>query len=100
MRVDDAYLGGERTGSGPGRGSKNKVAFVAAVEMSEGRPQGVRFDPVAGFSFAALAPWAKLAVAPGSCVVSDGLLGFEVLERPGYEHRVVLAPKGKAGCEN
>jgi hypothetical protein len=53
----------------------------------------VRFDPVAGFSFAALTPWARLAVAPGSCVVSDGLLGFEVLERLGYAHKVVLAPR-------
>ena len=99
IRVDDAYLGGERVGGGPGRGSSNKVAFVAAVEMREGRPQRVRFDPVAGFSFAALTPWAKLAVAPGSCVVSDGLLGFEVLSRLGYTHKVVLAPRGKAGTE-
>lgn len=83
VRVDDAYLGGERTGGGPGRGSSNKVAFVAAVEMCDGRPQRVRFDPVAGFSFAALTSWAKRAIAPGSCVVSAGLLDFEVLERQG-----------------
>lgn len=99
IRVDDAYLGGERTGGGRGRGSSNKTAFVAAVEMCDGRPRRVRFDPVAGFSFAALAPWAKLAVAPGSCVTSDGLLGFEVLERLGYTHQVVIAPRGKAGTE-
>lgn len=77
IRVDDAYLGGERSGGRPGRGSSNKVAFVAAVEMRQGRPQRVRFDPVDGFSFAALAPWARQAVAPGSCVVSDGLLGLK-----------------------
>lgn len=99
IRVDDAYLGGERSGGRPGRGSSNKVAFVAAVEMRQGRPQRVRFDPVDGFSFAALAPWARQAVAPGSCVVSDGLLGFEVLQRLGYTHRVVLPPRGKAGTE-
>ena len=99
IRVDDAYLGGEQTGGKAGRGSQNKVAFVAAVEMRDGRPQRVRFDPVAGFSFAALAPWAKSAIAPGSCVTSDGLLGFEVLERLGFKHQVVLEPKGKAGTE-
>ena len=59
----------------------------------------MRFDPVDGFSFAASAPWAKSAIAPGSCVLPDGLLGFEVLERLGYEHKVILAPKGKAGTE-
>lgn len=99
VRVDDAYLGGEKPGGGPGRGSSNKVAFVAAVEMHDGRPQRVRFDPVSGFSFAALGPWAQQAIVPGSCVISDGLLGFEVLRRLGYEHQVVLAPKGKAGTE-
>ena len=36
VRVDDAYLGGERTGGGPGRGSSTKVALVAAVETREG----------------------------------------------------------------
>ena len=99
VRVDDAYLGGERTGGGRGRGSSNKVAFVAAVELRDGRPQRVRFDPVGGFSFAALTPWAKRAIAPGSCVVSDGLMGFEVLEKLGYVHKVVHAPRGKAGNE-
>ena len=59
----------------------------------------MRFDPVAGFSFAALTLWAWLAVAPGSCVVSDGLLGFDVRERLGYTHTVVLAPRGKAGTD-
>ena len=32
VSVDDAYLGGERTGGGPGRGSTNKIAFAAAVK--------------------------------------------------------------------
>lgn len=99
IRVDDAYLGGEQTGGKRGRGSSNKVPFVAAVEMREGRPQRVRFDYVAAFSFAELEPWAKQAIAPGSCIISDGLLGFEVVERLGYEHKVVLAPHGKAGTE-
>lgn len=99
VRIDDAYLGGERTGGGRGRGSSNKVAFVAAVEMRDGRPQRVRFDPVAGFSYAALTPWAKRAITPGSCVTSDGLIGFEVLAKLGYKHKVVQAPRGKAGNE-
>jgi len=99
VRVDDAYLGGERTGGKAGRGSENKVAFVAAVELCDGRPQRVRFDPVAGFSFAALTPWAAQALVPGSCIQSDGLLGFEVLGKLGYEHHVVIPPKGKAGTE-
>jgi hypothetical protein len=39
VQLDDAYLGGERSGGKPGRGSENKVPFVAAVSMNDvGRP--------------------------------------------------------------
>ena len=99
VRIDDAYLGGERTGGKAGRGSENKVPFVAAVELVEGRLQRVRFDIVEAFSFAALKPWAKQAISPECVVTSDGLIGFEVLRQLGIEHKVVIAPKGKAGTE-
>ena len=99
VRVDDAYLGGERTGGKRGRGSENKVAFVAAVELREGRPGRVRFDPVANFSQAALAQWAARALAASSHVTSDGLAGFGVLASRGFDHEVVFAPKGKSGTE-
>ena len=97
--VDDAYLGGERSGGKAGRGSENKVPFVAAVEMQDGRPQRVRFDPVSGFSFVGLTTWAKQALVPGATVTSDGLLGFEVVRQLGFKHQVVIPPRGKAGCE-
>lgn len=99
VRVDDAYLGGERTAGKAGRGSENKVPFVAAVEMQDGRPQRVRFDPVSGFSFVGLTTWAKQALVPGATVTSDGLLGFEVVRQLGFKHQVVIPPRGKAGCE-
>jgi hypothetical protein len=35
VQVDDTYLGGERTGGKVGRGSENKVPFVAAVSLTE-----------------------------------------------------------------
>lgn len=57
------------------------------------------FDPVPNFSFAGLTPWAAKALAPGANVTSDGLLGFEVLPRLGFPQKIVLAPKGKAGCD-
>ena len=39
VQVDDAYLGGELAGGKAGRGSENKVPFVAAISLSaEGRP--------------------------------------------------------------
>lgn len=99
VRIDDAYLGGERSGGTPGRGSENKVAFVAAVEMHDERPARVRFDPVQRFTFAALEAWSQRALAPGCTITSDGLLGFEVLARLGHHHKVVIPPTGKQGTE-
>ncbi|WP_031599610.1 transposase, partial [Ferrovum myxofaciens] len=75
VRIDDAYLGGELTGGRAGRGSDNKVPFVVALEERNGKPMRVRFDPVKNFSFAALKPWASIALAPDCTVTSDGLLG-------------------------
>ena len=38
VEIDDAYLGGERSGGKTGRGSENKVPFVAAVQTTARRP--------------------------------------------------------------
>ena len=39
VEIDDAYLGGERSGGKSGRGSENKVPFIAAVQTTEdGQP--------------------------------------------------------------
>jgi transposase-like protein len=54
-QVDDAYLGGERSGGKFGRGSENKIPFVAAVSLSdEGHPLRAKLSPVAGFSLKAI----------------------------------------------
>jgi hypothetical protein len=45
IEVDDAYIGGERSGGKRGRGSAGKTPFVAAVETTaEGRPVRVKFS--------------------------------------------------------
>ena len=35
IEIEDAYLGGEFSGGKPGRGSDNKVPFVAAVQTTQ-----------------------------------------------------------------
>ena len=88
VRVDDAYLGGERTGGKVGRGSENKIPFVAAVSLSEaGRPIRVRLTPVAGFTLKAISAWAKGHLAPTSTVFSDGLACFGAVTEAGCSHR-------------
>jgi len=88
IQVDDAYLGGERTGGKVGRGSENKVAFVAAVSLTEeGSPLRVRLTPVSGFTLKAVAAWAKEHLTTGSVVLSDGLACFAAVTEAGCTHR-------------
>lgn len=50
IEIDDAYLGGERTGCRPGRGAAGKSPFVAAVEKNdENHPLRIKLSTVKGF---------------------------------------------------
>ena len=87
VQVDDAYLGGERTGGKVGRGSENKVPFVAAVSLTEDdHPLRVRLTPVSGFTLKAISAWASDHLAPGSAVFSDGLSCFGAVTEAGCSH--------------
>jgi ribosomal protein L37AE/L43A len=80
--LDDAYLGGERRGKA-GRGSENKVPFVAAVQLSAlGLPQVARFDPVTGFNQGGNRPVGWAVSAP---------------LHPGAQRRVELFSGAQAG---
>jgi transposase-like protein len=74
VQIDDAYLGGERAGGKAGRGSENKVPFVAAVSLNaHGQPMHVKLNLVSGFTLNAIGKWAQANLMPGSVVTSDGL---------------------------
>jgi hypothetical protein len=88
VQVDDAYLGGERSGGKAGRGSENKVPFVAAVSLSDdGHPLRAKLTPVPGFSLKAIEQWARTHLAPGSTVFSDGLACFGAVTTAGCMHQ-------------
>jgi transposase-like protein len=98
IQVDDAYLGGERSGGKAGRGSENKVPFVAALSMSdEGHPLRTKLTPVSGFSLKAIAQWASANLAPSSTVLCDGLACFSAVTEAGcvYQPTVVAGRKPK-----
>ena len=91
VQLDDAYLGGERNGGKPGRGSENKVPIVAAVSLDEaGHPIHVKVAKVETFSFAAIADWAQDALARGCEVISDGLACFRAVAEVGCLHQPVV----------
>jgi transposase-like protein len=88
--VDDAYLGGEKPGA-PGRGSTNKVPFVAAVSLNEkGHPIYMKATAISGFTRQAIASWAKASLKPGCDVLSDGLACFSGIVEAECAHSYVV----------
>jgi hypothetical protein len=91
VQVDDAYLGGERSGGKVGRGSENKVPFVAAVSLSDdGHPLRTKLTPVTGFTLQSISEWAKNQLAAGSTVLSDGLACFSAVTQAGCTHQPTI----------
>lgn len=77
VQVDDAYLSGELTGAATGRGSENKVPFVAAVSLNpDGHPLDTKMTQIPGFTRTAIAVRAARVLAPGCKVTMDGLACF------------------------
>src|SRR5450759_4811240 len=91
VQIDDAYFGGELSGGKAGRGSENKVPFVAALSLDEeGHPLRVKLTPVSGFTNKAIADWAKANLSPGCAVLSDGLACFAAVTEAGCEHQAII----------
>ena len=96
VQVDDAYLGGERAGGKPGRGSENKVPIVAAVSLTEdGHPRFAKITPVPAFTSQAIATWARANLAVGTSVLSDGLGCFAAVTDAGCTHTVEVVGQRK-----
>jgi transposase-like protein len=94
VQVDDAYLGGVRSGKG-GRGSLNKVPFVAAVETRRDRPRRAQLRRLSSFKETEIAQWAVVGVGRSANVVTDGFLPFEVFAKKGYRHDIILTGSGR-----
>ena len=91
VQVDDAYFGGELSGGKAGRGSENKVPFVAALSLDEeGHPLRIKLTPVSGFTNRAIADWAKTNLTPGCSVLSDGLACFAAVTEAGCQHQAII----------
>ena len=98
VEIDDAYLGGERPGK-RGRGSANKVSFVAAVQTTDdGKPVVVCFARIP-FTKEAVETWAKKALASSARVMSDGLGCFRGVTASGAAHSSIVM-NGGSGRES
>jgi ribosomal protein L37AE/L43A len=99
VEIDDAYLGGERSGGKTGRGSENKVPFIAAVQTTpDGQPQLACLSQQP-FTSEEVAVFAARSIAPSGTVVSDGLWCFGAVQIVGAEHERVVTGGGKASAK-
>lgn len=89
VEIDDADLGGERSGGKTGRGSESKVPFSVAVQTTEdGKPQLACFAQAA-FTKEAVEQFAAKSLVWPLTVVSDGLGCFSAAEGAGVHERHV-----------
>src|SRR6202034_3507927 len=99
IELDDAYLGGERTGGKRGRGAPGKTPFVAAVETTpEGKPVRLKLRRVPSFCSRSLSTVAKRSLDPTSEVISDGLACFGAVTDAGCSHQIVKTGSGAAAA--
>jgi len=86
VEVDEAFLGGVRSGK-RGRGAEGKELIVIAAEYSGKKRIGrIRIQRVSDASAEKLEPFITTNVAKGSTVHTDGWNGYNGLEKLGYKH--------------
>ena len=87
VEMDDAYLGGERSGGKRGRGAPGKRPFVAAVSTTpEGKPSKVKLRRVKRFTKTAIKALAEKTLDLGAQVYTDGLGCFTGIAAAGATH--------------
>ncbi len=99
VEIDDAFLGGELSGGKAGRGSQNKVPFVAVVQTTpEGQPvlACLRQQP---HTEQEVAVFAASHIAPTATVVSDGLWCFGAVGLVGTDRERHVTGGGKASVK-
>ena len=95
VAVDDAYLGGVRSGGKRGRGAPGKTPFVAAVETTaERKPRRLRLTVVEGFRKPLIEKLAKRDFAAGSNIVTDGLACWKSVTKAGCDHFPMITGSG------
>ncbi len=96
VEIDDAYLGGERTGGKRGRGSENKVSFMAAVQTTEAGQPVLMCLSKRAFTKESMREFAAWSLALPLTMVSDGLGCFTAVCGIGAVHDRTVTGGGKA----
>jgi transposase-like protein len=91
VELDDGYLGGQRSGGKAGRGSENKIPFVAAVQTTESGEAELVCLAQLPFTNEAMTDFVNKRLVRPLTVVSDGLACFSVTAKAGVHERIVVS---------
>lgn len=101
IEMDDAYLGGQRSGGKTGRGSPGKKPIVIAVQTSDdGRPRRIKLRRIARFKRKRVKSIAKKIIAEGATVVTDGLKCFRGVADAGCKHVPMATGSGRRAARH
>jgi hypothetical protein len=101
VEMDDAYLGGERSGGKRGRGSPGKLPIVAAVETTgDGKPVRLKIRRVKRFDKSRIKTIARRIFKPGTKVITDGLGCFRGLADAGCIHEAIVTGSGRKAARH
>jgi transposase-like protein len=88
VQVDEAFVGGEKTGK-RGRGAVGKSLVLIAAQEDGTRVGRIRLNVIPDASAASLEAALELMVEPGTVIHTDGWVGYNRLGQKGYTHEVV-----------
>jgi transposase-like protein len=100
IEIDDAYLGGEVHGGKAGRGSPNKVPFIAAVQTTESGQAVTMCLSLRSFTKESIQAFAQKSLAAPATLVSDGLGCFTVVRGMGIRHEPHVTGGGAASAKH
>lgn len=89
IEADDAYWGGYKKDR-RGRGSTNKIPFIAAVEKRDGKPQYIKLTVVSNFRKNTVKEWLLGNICSGSHLRTDGLSCFTEISNHGCIHEQLI----------
>jgi transposase-like protein len=99
IEIDDAYLGGEMAGK-RGRGSVNKIPFLAAVETTQdGKPVQIQLRRIKGFRKAEIDRYVRQSLMAKSQVFTDGLRCFQCIGDKDYTHHRIVTGGGRKSTQ-
>jgi transposase-like protein len=95
IEMDDAYLGGQRSGGKTGRGSPGKTPIIVAVETTDDKkPKRIKLRRIPRFKRKRVKSLTKRIIVPDAQVFTDGLKCFRGVADAGCIHEPIVTGSG------